>query len=101
MNSNVDYQLRPEDYSYHAVQMSVQRRINGTLAKLAIEFGEMYHAGKGATAHWLNRKSVEKIKVSRIHFTDAVNVAVILSADGKIVTVMYCESRVKHWKRAA
>lgn len=90
-----------QDVSFHAQKRYVQRGIDEKLTMLAVEYGEAYHAGNGTTAFWLNKKRAVRYSIITMYGTDASNIAVIISADGKVITVMHCSRRVKSWRSAA
>jgi len=83
----------------HAALRSQQRGIDEAIIAAAIHFGERHHPGGGHKAFFLGRKAVAKARsMWNTNLSDYQNVAVIVSADDRIVTVQHCPAPKKSWR---
>lgn len=86
-------------YSRHGRLRACQRAIRDGHVQAALDHGQAFNAGDGVVAYWLSRKAVA---VARRRFgvrVDAyTNSAVLVGADGAIVTAYKVGHRKPNWR---
>jgi hypothetical protein len=88
----------------HARKREGQRGVTPEMEKVAMKFGEVYSAGCGAVVYWLNKRALRRISRQLGRPTwlrrarESENLALVMSADNRLLTVMRCNHRQKHWK---
>jgi len=85
--------------SRHAVVRCQQRSVNTEGMAALLEFGETYHAGDGAKAYFLGTKAVSGAKERfGIDLSRWRDLALIVSADGCVVTVQHVDRPKRSWR---
>lgn len=85
--------------SVHARERLKQRSIGEWAVQLAIEFGEWFYAGKGCEVAYLSRRAMRAAKALVGHrAAEAENLAVVISADGIVLTAYRAKRPQKHWR---
>lgn len=88
----------------HARKREGQRGVTPEMEKVAMNYGEIYSAGGGSVVYWLNRRALSRVARQTRRPTwlrrvrESENLALVVSADNSLITVMYCNHRQKHWK---
>ncbi len=88
----------------HARKREGQRGVTPEMKEIAIHYGEIYSAGGGSVVYWLNRRALRRMARQTRRSTwlrrvrESENLALVVSADNSLITVMYCNHRQKHWK---
>ncbi len=81
-------------FTQHARQRIRQRGIRtGALAEL-LGKGVLYSAGGGSSALWLGRRQRPKRE-------SPADLALIITEENEVITVMHCRRVPRHWKRIA
>ncbi|MCU0849533.1 MAG: DUF4258 domain-containing protein [Spirochaetes bacterium] len=94
-NNLSDSSLR---FSNHAEARKEQRAISDEAIQFVIDHGFIYYAGHCDTVYWFCRKALGYEGPGSVRFE---NIAVIVTYDGVVRTVMHCRRQPRHWKRAA
>lgn len=88
-------------YSRHASRRAAGRAIDGEAVAAVLEHGRAFWAGRGCIAYFLGKRTVawarRRYRVCLERFRD---IAVILSPEGKLITVEHCHRPPRHWKKA-
>lgn len=85
-------------HSGHSELRKKQRGIPDEAVDCALEYGYLFHAGHGDSVYWLCRKAVEDAGPKAGRYVD---IAVIMTPDGRVRTVMHRSQPAHHWKRVA
>ena len=91
----------PRQLTEHARRRCQQRSITPEHLELAILYGLVINQLQGRTAFWLNRRHWRVAK-RQAHATErSFGVAVVVAADGAIVTAFRCKDRLRKVLRRA
>lgn len=82
--------------SGHARRRQAGRAISDRAVEIVMNFGRCFWAGKGCRAFFIGRRDARE-DAALVEFQ---NIAVIVAADGTLVTVEHCKRPPRHWKRA-
>ncbi len=97
----IDYQNFLYDFSSHALKRLTQRGIKLESLDILYDHALLFYAGKSDMALWVGEKSISKLGISGKKLSDIINIAVVVSPDGRIKTIMRCRKPPKYWKRAS
>lgn len=88
-------------FTKHASRRAAGRAIDAETIAAVLEHGRLFWAGRGCVAYFLGRRTVawarRRYRLCLERFRD---IAVILSPEGKLITVEHCHRPPRHWKRA-
>lgn len=87
-------------FTLHALKRMQQRAISREDVVLTLRYGREYHAGSGATAVVLGRRDVLRHRRDGVRLDACMNLSVILSGDGAILTVHHIERPPRSWRAA-
>ena len=88
--------MSPLKVSKHASLRQAGRAISDRAVEMVMEFGRCFWAGRGCLAYFVGRRDVREDST----LAEVKNIAVIVSANGTLVTVEHCARPPKHWKPA-
>jgi hypothetical protein len=85
--------------SHHASERFEQRHIDHWAIRIAIAFGEWFHAGKGCEVAYVSRRAIKAAASLLGGRCSAVeNLAVVVSNDGVVLTAYRTKRPLKHWR---
>ena len=88
------------DLSNHAEKRLRQRGITRAQLRCVIDFGAVFHAGDGCTAHVFGHRALKRMRGGALHVPPPVGIAAIVSNGGRIVTVEHIRRIPRHWRPA-
>ena len=74
--------------SRHAAKRQQQRAISDSQVEAVLDWGRVYYQGGGRTAWFIGRKEVRTGRRQGRSLDHAVNIAVVLAADGTVITAI-------------
>ena len=80
----------------HASLRQAGRAISDAAVDAAMTFGRCFWAGGGCLAFHIGRRVVRR----RSALAQFVDIAVIITQDGTLVTVEHCSKPPRHWRPA-
>lgn len=82
------------DYSPHAARRTAQRSVSEQLVEFALAWGRPINQDHGRTAYHLGRKEAAQARAAGVDVPErAIDVTVVLAADGVLVTVVRSPDR--------
>jgi murein DD-endopeptidase MepM/ murein hydrolase activator NlpD len=90
-------------HSPHAARRMAQRAVSQHQVELALAWGRRIHQSGGREAFHIGRKEVRRAATFGIDLREAEGVAIVVAADGVVVTVLRSidRRRLVRWSRAA
>ncbi|MBK8206684.1 MAG: hypothetical protein IPK87_07785 [Planctomycetes bacterium] len=85
----------------HAQWRQASRSISDHAIDAVLTFGKCFWAGRGCFAYFLGRRTAVKARRKfRVSLEKFRGIAVIVGADGTLVTVQHRDKPPRHWKPA-
>jgi len=84
------------NFTEHSEERQYRRRITDNAVNCVLEYGDIFNAGHKDVGYWLSRESVATAGKDIDRYK---GIAVIITEDNNVKTVMRCSKKPDHWKK--
>jgi hypothetical protein len=85
-------------WTAHGRHRAKNRAFRPETIRAILEHGRILHAGGHCTAYFLGQREVAAARRRGIRLDPFVNRAVVIAADGRVVTVAHVRRLPRHWR---